>query len=83
MSFSVLDYDFSVLHEKSVNFKYSFYHLSNFLWSIRCTINSICFSAMYFITSISDSLINACGYILALVIRPLVFGYLAVEAGLH
>ena len=27
MSFSVLDYCVSVLHEKSVTFKYSFYHL--------------------------------------------------------
>ena len=61
MSFSVPDYDVYILHENSVNFKYSFYHLSNFLWWIRYNINSI-FFAIYFITRISDSHSNACGY---------------------
>ena len=65
-----------------MNFKYSFYLLSNFLWSFRYTINSI-FFAIYFITSISDSLSNTCGYIIALIVRPLELGYLAVEAGIR
>ena len=83
MSFSILDFYVSVLHEKSVNFKYSFDHLSIFLWYIRYTINFIFFSAIYSATSISDSLSKVCRYVLAFIVRPLDFGYPAVEAGIH
>ena len=38
------------------------------------------FFANNFKTNISDSLSNVCGYVLALVVKPLDFGYLAVEA---
>ena len=38
------------------------------------------FFAIYSKTNISDSLSNVCGYVLALDVRPLDFGYFAVEA---
>ena len=58
-----------------------FYHLL-FLWSIRCTVILYCF-AIHSITSISGSLSNVCGYVLALVVRLLGISYLVVEDGIH
>ena len=65
-----------------MNFLYVFYHLLIFLWSIRCTIILYCF-AVHSITSISGSLSNVCGYVLALVVRLLGISYLVVEDGIH
>ena len=39
--------------------------------------------AIHSATSISDSLSKVCRYDLALIVRPLGFGYLAVEAGIR
>ena len=64
-----------------MNFIYVFYHLLIFLWSIRGTIILYCF-ATNSITSISGSLNNVCGYVLALVVR-LGISYLVVEDGIH
>ena len=41
------------------------------------------FIAIYSATSISDSLSKLCRYVLVLIVRPLDFGYLVVEAGIH
>ena len=41
------------------------------------------FFAIYSATSIADSLSKVCRYDLALIVRPLDFDYLAVEAGIH
>ena len=69
-----------------MNFIYMFYHLLFFffffLWSIRCTLILYCF-AIHSITSISVSLSNACGFVLALVVRLLGISYLVVEDGMH
>ena len=56
--------------------------IANFLWSIRCTIILYCF-AIHSITSISGSLSNVFGYVLALVVRLLGISYLVVEDGMH
>ena len=55
---------------------------AKFLWSIRCTIILSCF-AIHSITSISGSLSNVCGYVLALVVRLLGISYLVVEDGMN
>ena len=39
--------------------------------------------AIYSKTNISDNLSNVCGYVLALYVRRLDFGYLVVEAGIQ
>ena len=83
MSLSVLDYYFSLLHDISVNFKYSFYHLSNFLWRFRYTKKFIKFFAIYSTASISGRLNNVCQYVLALGVWTHDFGYLAIEAGIQ
>ena len=82
MSFSVIDNYVSVLHEKSVNFKYSFYHLYNFSM-VNSVLHTFHFCAVYSKTNIYGSLSSVCGYVLALFIRPLDFGYLAVEADIQ
>ena len=74
MPISILDYYVSVPHEKSVNFNYSFDHFVN---SVH---HKLYLFAIYSATLISDSLSKFCRYVLALIVRPLDFGYLAVEA---
>ena len=74
MSFSVLDYYVSLRHEQSVNF---IYHLLFFM------VNSVHYNFYLSITSMSGSLSNVCGYVLALFVRRLGIGYLVVEDGIH
>ena len=74
----------SVGHEKIMNFKYSIV-LSFVNFSM---VNSIhhkfyFFFAIYSKTNIPHSLSNICVYVLALFVRTLDFGYLAVEAGIQ
>ena len=80
MLFSVLYYYVCVLHDISVNFKCSFYHLS-FFYGKFGTQQILFFRNLLKKNkkknNISDSLSNVCGYVLAIVIRPLDFGYLA------
>ena len=82
MSFSVFDYCVSVRHEKGVNFMYAFYHLPIFMVNSVHHIMFYCF-ANHSIRSISGSISNVCGYVLALIVRLLGIGYLVVEDGIH
>ena len=81
MSFSVLNHYISLRHEQSV-YLYTPFIICYFLRSVWCTIILFCF-ASHSITSISGSLSNVCGYVLALVVKLLGIGYLVVEDVIH
>ena len=51
------------------------------MWDLIVSVPDHCLS--FYFTSISDSLSNVCGYVLALAVRFLGIGYLLIDDGIH